>query len=68
MRLHFRGKGAKIVSREVRDRVLARACRSLLALPGRRLFQYRGADGGVHPVRAADVNAFLRDVSGARVR
>lgn len=67
VRLHFRGKGAKIVSREVRDRVLARACRSLLALPGRRLFQYRGADGGVHPVRAADVNAFLRDVSGARV-
>lgn len=67
VRLHFRGKGAKMVAREVRDRILARTCRDLLALPGRRLFQYRGADGAVHPVRAADVNAFLRDVSGARV-
>lgn len=67
VRLHFRGKGAKMVAREVRDKVLARTCRGLLALPGRRLFQYRGADGAVHPVRAADVNAFLREVSGARV-
>ena len=67
VRLQFRGKGAKEVTRAVRDRLLARTCQGLLALPGRRLFQYRGADGAVHPVRAADVNAFLRQVSGARV-
>ncbi len=67
VRLHFLGKGAKRIAREVRDRVLARTCRALLTLPGRRLFQYLGADGTVHPVRAADVNAFLREVSGARV-
>jgi DNA topoisomerase-1 len=67
VRLHFRGKGAKMIAREVRDRLLARTCRGLLALPGRRLFQYRGIDGTLHPVRAADVNAFLREVSGTRV-
>lgn len=67
VRLQFRGKGAKRVTRAVRDRLLARTCQDLLALPGRRLFQYRGADGAIHPVRAADVNAFLREVSGARV-
>lgn len=67
VRLRFRGKGAKMVAREVRDKILARTCRALLALPGRRLFQYRGADGAVHPVRAADVNTFLREVSGARL-
>lgn len=67
VRLRFRGKGAKTVMRAVRDRLLARTCQDLLSLPGRRLFQYRGADGAVHPVRAADVNAFLRQVSGARV-
>lgn len=67
VRLHFRGKGAKMVAREVRDPTLAVTCRNLLALPGRRLFQYRGSDGSLHPVRAADVNAFLREISGVRV-
>lgn len=67
VRLHFRGKGAKMVARDVRDRVLAKTCQGLLSLPGRRLFQYRGIDGAIHAVRAADVNAFLREVSGARV-
>lgn len=67
VRLHFRGKGAKVVVREVRDRMLAAACGTLLAMPGPRLFQYPGADGCVHAVRARDVNAFLRDVSGVRV-
>ncbi len=68
VRLHFRGKGAKMVAREVRDRTLATTCRNLLALPGRRLFQYRGTDGALHVVRAADVNAFLREVSGRGCR
>jgi DNA topoisomerase-1 len=67
VRLHFRGKGARMVVREIRDRTLAVACSNLLTLPGRRLFQYRGADGSLHAVRAADVNAFLRDVSGVQV-
>ncbi|WP_296327704.1 DNA topoisomerase IB [Reyranella sp.] len=67
VRLHFRGKGARMVTREVRDRTLAATCRNLLVLPGRRLFQYRDADGALHVVRAADVNAFLREVSGVRV-
>ena len=65
--LNFRGKGAKMVAREVHDRILAAACQSLLTLPGRRLFQYRDADGALHVLRAADVNAFLREVSGVRI-
>jgi len=67
VRLHFRGKGARMVVREVRDRPLAVACSKLLTLPGRRLFQYLGTDGSLHPVRAADVNAFLREVSGVQI-
>lgn len=67
VRLHFRGKGAKMVAREVRDRILATTCRTLLALPGPRLFQYRGSDGALHLVRASDVNAFLREVAGAHI-
>lgn len=67
VRLNFRGKGAKMVAREVCDGLLANTCKNLMALPGRRLFQYRGMDGELHVMRASDVNTFLREVSGVRV-
>ncbi len=35
-------------------------------IPGRRLFQYRGADG-VRIVTAPDVNAFLREIAGVKI-
>ena len=65
--LSFKAKGGKSVIKEVRDARLARAFQRLLVLPGRRLFQYRDAAGGVHQVRAQEVNAFLRDVVGRRI-
>jgi DNA topoisomerase-1 len=65
--LSFKAKGGKAVTKDVRDARLARAIERLMALPGRRLFQYRDAAGAVHPVRAQDVNAFLRDVVGQRI-
>lgn len=67
VRLRFRAKGARTVVREVKDRRLADALGRLLALPGRRLFQCRGEDGAIRPLRAPEVNAFLRDVSGRAV-
>jgi DNA topoisomerase-1 len=39
----------------------------LSALAGRRLFQYRGADGALHIVTANDVNAFLREIAGVKI-
>jgi DNA topoisomerase-1 len=65
--LRFRAKGAKLVSRAVTNRRLATALEQLLALPGRRLFQHRKEDGTVRPVRASDVNAFLREISGRQI-
>jgi DNA topoisomerase I len=65
--LAFKAKGGKAVSKEVRDARLARALVRLLALPGRRLFQYRDAEGGVRQVRAQEVNAFLCTVAGRRI-
>ena len=44
----------------------ARRSNVLSALPGRRLFQYRGEDG-VRIVTAADVNAFLREIAGVKI-
>ncbi len=67
LRLRFRAKGSKLVIREVDDRRLATALEHLLALPGRHLFQHRKEDGTVRPVRASDVNTFLREVSGRHI-
>ena len=65
--LRFRAKGSKLVSREVDSRQLTTALAHLLTLPGRRLFQHRKEDGTVRPVRASDVNAFLREISGRQI-
>ncbi len=34
-------------------------------LPGQRLFQFETADGAVHDVESSDINAYLREISGA---
>lgn len=65
--LQFKAKGGKAVTKEVRDVRLRTAMQALMALPGRRLFQYRDAEGAVHPVRAGDVNAYLCSIAGRRL-
>jgi len=67
MVLEFKAKGGKLMSKEIRDRRMRAALKRLMALPSRRLFQYRGADGAVHAVRASDVNDFLRSIAGRRI-
>ena len=65
--LQFRGKGGKAIDKQFRSRRLARALGRLLALPGRRLFQYRAPDGSVCSLRRRDVNAALRTITGRAV-
>jgi DNA topoisomerase I len=65
--LRFRGKGAKMVEKEVKCPRLTGALERLQALPGRRLFQYRNGDGVVRPVRAREANAFLREIAGVNI-
>ena len=65
--LSFKAKGGKAVIKEVRDARLARTLARLLALPGRRLFQYRDTAGTIRQVHAQEVNAFLRNVVGRRI-
>lgn len=62
--LSFRGKGGKEIACALDDASLARALGRLIALPGRRLLQYRDEDGAVSPVRAGEINAYLRRISG----
>jgi DNA topoisomerase-1 len=65
--LKFRAKGGKNIDKEFRCRRLAAAVNVLRALPGRRMFQYRGADGAVRIITASDVNAFLREIAGVKI-
>lgn len=46
------------------DRRLARAVKACRDIPGYELFQYIDEDGKRRPVNSADVNAYLRDVTG----
>lgn len=61
--LCFKGKGGKLIEREVRSKRLAGAIKKLQALPGRRLFQYRTEGGAVVVARRRDANAFLHDIA-----
>ncbi len=67
LELNFTGKGAKSISCSIEDPGLARAVKRIRRLPGRRLLRFTDADGGSHPIRSADINAYLRQVSGVPV-
>jgi DNA topoisomerase-1 len=65
--LAFRGKGGKDIACSMEDERLARALKEVAKLPGRRLLQFKGADGMPQAIAASDVNAYLQRVSGADV-
>lgn len=65
--LRFRGKGGKLIEKQVRCPRLVGVLECLHALPGTRLFQYRTEDGEVRQVRAHDANAFLREIAGVNI-
>jgi DNA topoisomerase-1 len=64
LRLRYRAKGGKKVSCSLRDTRLQRILEQIDDLPGKRLFQYVGADGEVHPLDSGDVNDWLKEASG----
>jgi DNA topoisomerase-1 len=64
LRFEFRGKGGKRVSVDVTDRRLARIVRRCQDLPGQELFQYIDDDGARQTIDSADVNAYLKEISG----
>jgi len=67
LRFLFRGKSGKQWSLALRDRRVARVIRSCQELPGQHLFEYRDADGAVRAVSSSDVNAYLREITGADI-
>ena len=63
----FRGKSRKTHRIVLKDPRLAGLLRECLDLPGYELFQYRDEDGTVRSVDAADVNEYLREISGREI-
>src|SRR5262249_42745211 len=65
--LSFRSKGGKEIQKAFSAPRLCAAIEMFRRLPGRRMFQFRDQDGTVRPVRARDVNAFLRAIAGVHI-
>ena len=64
MKLTFRGKGNKLIRRQLRDRTLARVLGALHDLPGRTLFSWTDDQGEARSVSSDAVNARLSDYAG----
>ena len=65
--LSFKGKSGKQIACADEDAALSRALTRIMTLKGRRLFQYRREDGIIAEVRASEINAYLKRVSGLPV-
>jgi DNA topoisomerase-1 len=64
VRFIFRGKSGVEHELDLEDRRLARIVKQCRDLPGQELFQYRDERGKVVDVGSADVNSYLKDVTG----
>ncbi len=64
VRFSFRGKSGKEHRIDIRDRRLASIVKRSQDLPGQDLFQYLDEVGDQHTLGSADVNAYLREITG----
>jgi DNA topoisomerase-1 len=64
LRLRYKGKGGKEHEAHVEDRRIVHIVRKCQAIPGQELFQYMSEDGKGEPIESADVNDYLREVTG----
>jgi DNA topoisomerase-1 len=67
LRFQFTGKSGKTWKLKVSDRRIARIVKTCQDIPGQHLFQYIDAAGDRQPVTSADVNAYLKEISGTDI-
>ena len=65
VRFEFRGKSGKSHVIDLQNRTLARIVQRCRELPGYELFQYVDEDGTRQVIDSADVNDYLREITGA---
>jgi DNA topoisomerase-1 len=66
VQFRFTGKSGQAQESELDDRRVAAVVRALLRQPGRRLFRFRDEDGDLVDVRRGHINAYIKEVMGAR--
>jgi len=64
LRFQFKGKSGKTWKLQLQDRRVAKVLKACQDLPGQRLFQYVDEGGELKEVTSADVNAYLKQVTG----
>ena len=64
VRFAFRGKSGVEHDIQLDDRRLARTIKACRDIPGYELFQYLDEDGERHTIGSADVNAYLKEITG----
>lgn len=64
LRFHFRGKSGQEHTVEVNDRRLAGTVKRCQDIPGQELFQYYDDEGQRRTIDSADVNEYLRRITG----
>jgi DNA topoisomerase I len=67
LRFHFKGKSGKTWRLQIKDRRVAKIVKACQDLPGQDLFQYVDEAGELRSVTSADVNAYLREITGSDV-
>ncbi len=67
LRFNFKGKSGKQWKLKLHDRRIAKIVKASQDLPGQHLFQYVGDDGDPCEVTSSDINAYLREISGADI-
>src|SRR5206468_9340137 len=64
LRFEFKGKSGKQWRLQLKDRRVAKIVRACQDLPGQRLFQYKDEAGEIREVTSADVNDYLKEITG----
>jgi DNA topoisomerase-1 len=67
LRFNFKGKSGKTWNLKVKDRRVAKIIRACQELPGQDLFQYVDEEGERRGVSSADINAYLKEITGREV-
>jgi DNA topoisomerase-1 len=67
IKFRFKGKSGKEWRLSLKDRRIARIVKASQDLPGQRLLQYIDESGARREVSSGDINAYLREISGADI-
>jgi DNA topoisomerase-1 len=67
LHFHFKGKSGKAWNLKISDRRVANIVRACQELPGQQVFEYLDADGAVQGVDSAEVNAYLKEITGREI-